>query len=273
MTDRLTLNVGLRYDLIDRLRRSISRRIPNFVDADRPRARPAASTASPGFEEFGKTPQEDNNNSSRASAPPTTCAATARTSSAAAGASTSTSATPTRTSCSRASARRAARASVFSVDQHGRHPEPRRQLLRRRPADHEHRRARTRSTRTGRSSARKWRAPRHPAAVDEPDLGRLVARARRRRRCSTSTTCTSTARDLGVRWALNTRVNGGDAPLSRTCNAEPGEPDDEHEHRRRASTTASTSASAAGWTTASQLNALVLAGEGRRASAATASTS
>ena len=59
----------------------------------------------------------------------------------------------------------------------------------------------------------------HQAAVDEPDLGRLVARADARRWCSTSTTCTSTGRDLGVRWPLNTRINGGarryaDLPLN-----------------------------------------------------------
>ena len=77
--------------------------------------------------------------------------------------------------------------------------------------------------------------------------------------------------DLGVRWPLNTRINGGDAPLRRS-GAQPGQPDDEHERRREHVTTASTSASAGAWTTASQLNAWysLVEGEGpRRAQAST----
>ena len=104
------------------------------------------------------------------------------------------------------------------MNEHGRHQEPGRQLLHGRPADREHRQPERGQPGRAVLQLERRRAA-DPAAVDEPDVGRLVAPARRRRRCSTSTTCTSDGKDLGVRWPLNTRINGGarryaDLPLN-----------------------------------------------------------
>ena len=87
MTDRLTLNLGFRYDLVTGMRDrpveepELRRSSTGAATAGRVRR------ASPGFEDFGKTPQEDKNNfQPRVGAVLRPAAATARTSSAAAGA-------------------------------------------------------------------------------------------------------------------------------------------------------------------------------------------
>ena len=100
VTDRFTVNVGLRYDIMTGFDIDQSRN-PNYVKLTGAAAA-GRFNGVPGFEEFGNKPARTRTTSSRASAPSTTCAATARTSSAPAGASTTTSATRTRTSCSRA---------------------------------------------------------------------------------------------------------------------------------------------------------------------------
>ena len=113
VNDRLTVNAGLRYDLVTGFDLDQSQ-IPNYI-ALTGAAAAGRFNGVPGFDEFGKKARaRTTTTGSRASAPSTTCAATAATSFAPAGASTTTSASPTPTSCSRASARRADRASMFT---------------------------------------------------------------------------------------------------------------------------------------------------------------
>ena len=107
VSDRLTLNLGLRYDVV--------KGVPDRSVAEsrtsrrcRPRARPAASTDVPGMDDFRPGSRRTTaTTSSRAPASPTTSRATAGTSCAADGASIRTSATPTRTCSSRRSTRAA----------------------------------------------------------------------------------------------------------------------------------------------------------------------
>ena len=128
VTDRLTLNLGLRYDLVDRLPdRSVEESELRDAAGGR-RGRPVRQRhrlRGLRQERRRKTRTTSSRALGFASA---TCAATARTSSAPAGASTTTSATPTRTSCSPRSTRSGPGfGPVFHGDQHGRHPQPRRQ--------------------------------------------------------------------------------------------------------------------------------------------------
>ena len=100
--------------------------------------------------------------------------------------------------------------------QHRRHQESGRQLLHGRPAGLEHRRARTRSTRTGRSTARTSRAA-DPAAVDGADLASGWSHE-----CRASTVFDvdyvhTDGHDLGVRWPLNTRINNGATAATPIC--------------------------------------------------------
>ena len=109
VTDRLTVNAGLRYDLVTGFDLDQSK-IPNFI-ALTGRGRRGTLQRRRRLRRVrhgrrARTPTTG----SRASAPSTTFAATARTSSAPDGASTTTSVTPTPTSSSRGSASRAARA-------------------------------------------------------------------------------------------------------------------------------------------------------------------
>ena len=82
---------------------------------------------------------------------------------------------------------------IVHGDQHRRDQEPGRQLLHLRPADQQHRVAEPGEPGRAVLQLERGGAARQ-AAVHEPVLGRLVARARRRRRSSTSTTSTSRAR-------------------------------------------------------------------------------
>ena len=176
VNDRLTVNAGLRYDIVTGFDLDQSQN-PELHRPDRrgrrgplqrrPRLRGVRQGHGRGRTTTG----------SRASARSTTCAATARTSFEPARASTTTSATPTPTSSSRASACRAARARSSHHDEHCRHPEPRRHASSRLDSRSATSLSRTRSTRTDRSTARNVAAAGDRAAVDEPDFGRLVARA------------------------------------------------------------------------------------------------
>ena len=60
LTDRLTLNLGIRYDLVNgfALDQSLN---PNFVILDKA-GKAGVLATSPGFEDFGQTPAEDKNN-------------------------------------------------------------------------------------------------------------------------------------------------------------------------------------------------------------------
>ena len=125
VSDRLTLNFGVRYDLMTGYQFDESKN-PNFVAVQ------AAGAAGllkgiVGLENFGLDaagrPQQHPAAHRRACS---TSAATARTSSAAAGASTRTSATPTRTCCSRRPtrpARASARRSTSNVTNGIRNPD------------------------------------------------------------------------------------------------------------------------------------------------------
>ncbi len=98
LTGRLTLNLGLRYDVIDGIQIDQSFN-PNFVKVQAP-GRPACSRESRGWRTPGSIRRKTPTTGSRASASRMTCAATAGTSSAAAGASTPTWGTRTPTRCS-----------------------------------------------------------------------------------------------------------------------------------------------------------------------------
>ena len=61
VSNRLTLNLGLRYDLVNGVQIDQSQN-PNFVALQAAGARRAASPAIPGMEDFGKSPKDDTNN-------------------------------------------------------------------------------------------------------------------------------------------------------------------------------------------------------------------
>ena len=99
VNDRLTVNAGLRYDLVTGFLIDQSK-IPNYI------ALTAAAAAGrfdgvPGFDEFGKKAQEDKNNCQPRIGAVFDLRGDGRTSSAPAGASTTTTASRTPTSCSR----------------------------------------------------------------------------------------------------------------------------------------------------------------------------
>ena len=77
MTDRLTVNAGLRYDLVTGFRIDQSK-IPNFVALTAARRPRAASTACPASTSSARRRRRTRTTASRASAPCTICAATAR---------------------------------------------------------------------------------------------------------------------------------------------------------------------------------------------------
>ena len=232
VTDRLTINAGLRYDLVTGFLIDQSA-IPNYI------ALTGAAAAGrfdgvPGFEEFGKKAQEDKNNwqpriggvydlrgdgrdvvrgrlghllrlrlHQRQHPVPG----------------------PQRPGRIGRRVRR---------EQHRRHQEPRRQLLHVRPADQQHRLAQRGQSRTGRSTARTWRRRRSGSR------GRAQTSAGWSHEFSRTTVLDvdyvarrgqGPRRALAAQHAHSNSRRQRSAPICRS-GAEPGQPDDEHEHRR-----------------------------------------
>ena len=186
VTDRLTVNAGLRYDIVTGFDLDQSQ-ITNFVALTQAAAA-GRFNGVPGFEEFGRKTGEDTNNwQPRIGA----------------------------VYDLRGNGKDVVRAGwgiyydfgytnanilfpglsvqggsgvIFSASNTARHPQPRWQLLRRRSADHQ--RPRTRSTRAYRCSAATWRRPASSSRgrASSPLAGRTSCRTTP---FSTSTTCTS----------------------------------------------------------------------------------
>ena len=254
VTDRLTVNAGLRYDLVTGFLIDQSK-IPNFV-ALTGAAAAGRFNGVPGFDEFGKKAQEDKNNwQPRVGAVLRPARRRPDVVRAGWGIYYDFGFTNANILFPGLSAQGGSGV-VFDVNNTGGIRNPDGSFFRVGQPISQHRLAeRGQPERAVLQLERGGAAD--PAAVHEPDVGRAGRTSSTRRRCSTSTTCTSTASDLGVRWPLNTRIAipaATAAPLRRSA-AQPGEPDDEHEHRREHATTASTSACAAAWTNGIQLNA------------------
>ena len=134
---------------------------------------------------------------------------------------------------------------VFSVDQLGRDQESRRQLLHGRPARLEHcQPERGESERSVLQHKRRGAAD--PSAVDEPDVGRLVARVDRIRRCSTSITCMP--RDtISASGGRSTRASTALIRRYADLNLNPANPTMNMSIGSSKYDGASTSASDAGW--------------------------
>ena len=163
MTDRLTVNAGLRYDIVTGFDLDQSQSRTSSADAARrPRAASTACPASRSSARHDRRGHEQLAAAHRRGLRPR--AATARTSSAPAGASTTTSATPTPTSCSRASAPRAARARSSPRRTPPASGTPTARFFAVGQPISQHRVARTRSTRTVRSTA----ATSPPPGIEQP---------------------------------------------------------------------------------------------------------
>ena len=175
LTDRLTVNAGLRYDLVTGFLIDQSK-IPNYV------ALTGAAAAGrfdgvPGFEEFGKKAQEDKNNiQPRVGAVWDVHGDGTDVVRAGWGIYYDYGFTNANILFPGLSAQGGSGVGVLG-EQHRRHQEPGWQLLHRRPADHEHREPeRSEPERTVLQLERRGTAD--SPAVDRADVGWLVARAR-----------------------------------------------------------------------------------------------
>ncbi len=226
--DRLTLNAGLRYDLVTGLRhRSVA--ASRTSTSCRPRASPGLFNGVVGFQEWGPSSREDYNNIQPRIGVAWDVFGNGR------------DLHPGRLGHLlrlRLHERqhpvpgpeRAGRVGRdLHGDQHRRDQEPRRQLLRLRPADQQHLVAEPGEPGRAVLQQQRGRAP-GPAAVHAAS-SRSAGRT-----SSTPSTVIDVdyvhveGKDLGVRWPLNTHHAGRRAPL-RVARLQPGQPDDEHEHR------------------------------------------
>ena len=258
VSDRLTLNLGLRYDLMTGYQFDQSKN-PNFVaDSGGRRGRPAQRHQRPRELRPGPAGRHEQHPAAHRRAC-STCAATARTSSARGwGIYTDFGYTNSNVLFAAADATGKGFGTRLQRQRHRRHPQSRRQLLSR---------SASRSTNIASQNQvaagafplfGQWVDPRLEQPYTHAEQRRLVARAERRTRWSASTTCNSHGRDLNFRPRVNQRIPGTTirarlgavvpTPLSPNTNAQPAGGQPRQERVQRADPAASAGACRTAWT-------------------------